>query len=82
MQSIKNIFECNLFFHENSFYLVSYSHEHMLKRKCDLDLSSSLHLWWVMMSYALTPLTPVWCEVNVLSLSLSLSLLKKSWSTI
>ena len=46
----------------------------MLKRKCDLDLSSSLHLWWVMMSYALTPLTPVWCEVNVLSLSLSLSL--------
>lgn len=40
----------------------------MLKRKCDLDLSSSLHLWWVMMSYALTPLTPVWCEVNVLSL--------------
>ena len=52
----------------------------MLKRKCDLDLSSSLHLWWVMMSYALTPLTPVWCEVNVLSLSLSL--LKKSWSTI
>lgn len=44
----------------------------MLKRKCDLDLSSSLHLWWVMMSYALTPLTPVWCEVNVLSLSLSL----------
>lgn len=25
-----------------------------------------------MMSYALIPLTPVWCEVNVLSLSLSL----------
>ena len=40
----------------------------MLKRKCDLDLSSSLHLWWITMSYALTPLTPVWCEVNVLSL--------------
>ena len=39
----------------------------MLKRKCDLDLSSSLHLWWITMSYALTPLTPVWCEVNVLS---------------
>lgn len=38
----------------------------MLKRKCDLDLYSSLHLWWIMMSYALTPLTPVWCEVNVL----------------
>ena len=35
----------------------------MLKRKCDLDLSSSLHLWWIMMSYALTPLTPHRCEV-------------------
>jgi len=27
----------------------------MFKRKCDLELSSSLHLWWIMMSYALTP---------------------------
>ena len=40
----------------------------MLKRKCDLDLYSSLHLWWIMMSYALTPLTPVWCEVMFYSL--------------
>ena len=46
----------------------------MLKRKCDLDLSSSLHLWWITMSYALTPLTPVWCEVNVLSIYLSIFL--------
>ena len=27
---------------------------------------SSLHLWWIMMSYAFISLTPVWCEVNVL----------------
>ena len=47
----------------------------MLKRKCDLDLYSSLHLWWLVMnSYAFTYLTPVLCEVNVLSLSLYLFL--------
>lgn len=26
---------------------------------------SSLHLWWIMMSYAFISLTPVWCEINV-----------------
>ena len=42
----------------------------MLKRKCDLDLSSSLHLWWAM----LLPLSHL-CGVRLMfSLSLSLSL--------
>ena len=38
---------------------------------------SSLHLWWIMMSYAFISLTPVWCEVNdffILSFCLSLLL--------
>jgi len=39
-------------------------------------ISLSLHLWWfVMNSYAFTSLTPVWCEVDVLSFPLFFLLL-------
>ena len=57
LQSIKNIFKCNFCHHENSFCLVSYSHEHVLKINVIFLWSSSFHLstcggsWWAMLLF-------------------------------
>ena len=49
-----------------------------VKNKCDLSvilIFSSLHMWLIVMNYAFTSLTPVWCEVNVFLIFLHLSFL-------